>query len=218
MEKCQRCQSPVDPVLLKLFRLAQFTVEYLLHAQDHQSHSLRVVKDKVEAVEREREQLRSDLQSKMQKQTESLKTLKDELMQRKEIIASQHAMITAGMASYHKCQHCNKAFLNASYLQSHMQRRHPEEYDFNLMSENQRKLQFVRFQEEITKLKDQLEAQQQTYITKSSQQEQMMKEHMMKELEKWKEEERKNMNRQMDEIRECNNRDMDSLYKRNATL
>ncbi|XP_028809608.1 cilium assembly protein DZIP1 isoform X2 [Denticeps clupeoides] len=217
VEKCQRCQSPVDPALLKLFRLAQFTVEYLLHTQDHQSHSLRVVKDKVEAVEREREQLRSDLQSKMQKQTESLKTLKDELKQRKKIIASQQAMITAGMASYHKCQHCDKAFLNASYLQSHMQRRHPEEYDFNLMSENQRKLQSVRFQEEITKLKEQLEAQQQTYITKSSQ-EQMMKEHMMKELEKWKEEERKNMNRQMDEIRERNNRDMDSLYKRNATL
>ena len=33
-ERCPRCQSPVDPALLKLFRLAQLTVEYLLHSQE----------------------------------------------------------------------------------------------------------------------------------------------------------------------------------------
>lgn len=28
-----------------------------------------------------------------------------------------------------KCQHCEKTFINSTFLQNHMQRRHPEEYD-----------------------------------------------------------------------------------------
>uniref|UniRef100_A0A8C9JZ48 DAZ interacting zinc finger protein 1 like n=1 Tax=Panthera tigris altaica TaxID=74533 RepID=A0A8C9JZ48_PANTA len=33
-EACSRCGQPVDPVLLKVLRLAQLTIEYLLHCQD----------------------------------------------------------------------------------------------------------------------------------------------------------------------------------------
>lgn len=30
---------------------------------------------------------------------------------------------------YFKCQLCDKTFINSTFLQNHMQRRHPEEYE-----------------------------------------------------------------------------------------
>lgn len=98
-ERCQRCQSPVDPALTKLFRLAQLTVEYLLHSQDCLSISLQAAEERLQAEARDREQLCVQLQKKSQ----DAKTLKEELKQRKKIIASQQAMFNAGIgANYHK--------------------------------------------------------------------------------------------------------------------
>ncbi len=98
-ERCQRCQSPVDPALVKLFRLAQLTVEYLLHSQDCLSISLQAGEERLQAEAREREQLCVQLQEK----TQEAKTLKEELKQRKKIIASQQAMFSTGIgANYHK--------------------------------------------------------------------------------------------------------------------
>ncbi|XP_036396409.1 zinc finger protein Dzip1 isoform X2 [Megalops cyprinoides] len=205
-ERCPYCQNPVDPVLLKLFRLAQLTVEYLLHSQDYLTQSLQGAEEKLQASVLEREQL----QGQLQKQAEDLKGLKEELRQRKKIIMSQQSMINAGMGSYHKCQHCDKAFMNSSFLQSHMQRRHPEEYDIRLMSEKQRKVQAVKLQEEINKLKEQLtltrsqlETQQAHMVKASQEQEQRAKEEeVLKQLERWKQEERERLSRQMEEMRE----------------
>lgn len=98
-ERCHRCQSPVDPALIKLFRLAQLTVEYLLHSQDCLSVSLQAAEERLLTEAREREQLLVQLQKKSQ----DAKTLKEELKQRKKIIASQQAMFSAGIgANYHK--------------------------------------------------------------------------------------------------------------------
>ncbi|KAJ8255620.1 hypothetical protein COCON_G00194840 [Conger conger] len=206
-ERCPHCQSPVDPVLLKLFRLAQLTVEYLLHSQDYLSQNLQAAEERLQAAALEKEQLREQLQ----KQEQDARGLKEELKQRKKIIVSQQSMINAGMGGYHKCQCCDKAFMNSSFLQSHIQRRHPEEYDIRLMSEKQRKVQAVKLQEEINKLKEQLnltrsqlEMQQQAHMLKASQeQEQQSKdEDMLKRLERWKEEERERLSRQMEDMRE----------------
>lgn len=97
-ERCQRCQSPIDPGVLKLFRLAQLTVEYLLHSQDYLTASLQAAEDRVQAEQREKEQLHITLQ----KQADELRALKDELKQRKKIITSQQVMISSGIAGYHK--------------------------------------------------------------------------------------------------------------------
>ncbi|KAJ8350058.1 hypothetical protein SKAU_G00251880 [Synaphobranchus kaupii] len=206
-ERCPYCQNPVDPVLLKLFRLAQLTVEYLLHSQDFLTQSLQAAEEKLQAATLEKEQLDTQLQ----KQAQNSKGLREELKQRKKIIVSQQSMINAGMGSYHKCQCCDKAFMNSSFLQSHMQRRHPDEYDIRLMSEKQRKVQAVKLQEEINKLKEQLnatrsqlETQQQAHMLKASreQEQQSKEEDMLKHLERWKEEERERLSRQMEEMRE----------------
>ncbi|XP_042560625.1 zinc finger protein Dzip1 isoform X1 [Clupea harengus] len=222
-ERCQRCQAPVDSAVLKLFRLSQLTVEYLLHSQDYLSLSLQAAEERVQAEQREKEQIHLMFQ----KHADELKTLKDELKQRKKIITSQQAMISTGIAGYNKCQHCDKAFMNATFLHSHMQRRHPDEYDFKLLTDTQKKVQSVRFQEEINKLKEQLsltrsqlETQQQACVAKAAQEKDLSEkqEELKQDLEKWKADEKRSMNRQIDEIRESCQRDVHSLYQKNALL
>ncbi|XP_076159038.1 cilium assembly protein DZIP1 isoform X2 [Alosa pseudoharengus] len=222
-ERCQRCQAPVDGALLKLFRLSQLTVEYLLHSQDYLSLSLQAAEDRVQVEQREKEQMHLTLQ----KHADELKALKEELKQRKKIITSQQAMISTGLASYHKCHHCDKAFMNATFLHSHMQRRHPEDFDIKLLTDAQKKVQSVRFQEEIDRLKDQLsltrsqlEMQQQTYLAKATQEKDLSEkqEELMRDLEAWKAEERTTMDRRIEEIRQHCQRDVDRLYQKNTML
>lgn len=97
-ERCLNCQSHVDPALLKLFRLAQLTIEYLLHSQDCLALRLQAAEEQLQTEAKEKQHLQLHLQ----KQIQDTKSLKDELKQRKRIIASQQAMISAGLANYHK--------------------------------------------------------------------------------------------------------------------
>ncbi|XP_073707826.1 cilium assembly protein DZIP1 isoform X2 [Garra rufa] len=221
-ERCQRCQSPVDPALIKLFRLAQLTVEYLLHSQDCLSISLQGAEERLQAEAKEREQLCVQLQKKSQ----DAKTLKEELKQRKKIIASQQAMFSAGIgANYHKCQHCEKAFLNVSFLQSHMQRRHQTEFDIKLMTDNQKKIQTMKLQDEINKLQEQLtlvtsqmETQQKDYTAKQEKDLIQRQEEFKRQLEIWKEEEKMRMNGKIDEVKQACQRDMDLMHQKNRNL
>ncbi|KAK7154851.1 hypothetical protein R3I93_009713 [Phoxinus phoxinus] len=221
-ERCHRCQSPVDPALIKLFRLAQLTVEYLLHSQDCLSVSLQAAEERLLTEAREREQLLVQLQKKSQ----DAKTLKEELKQRKKIIASQQAMFSAGIgANYHKCQHCEKAFMNASFLQSHTQRRHPTEFDIKLITDNQKKIQTVKLQDEINKLQEQLtlvtsqmETQQKDYTAKQEKELIQRQEEFKRQLEVWREDEKMRMNSKVDEIKQACQRDMDSMHQKNRNL
>ncbi|XP_072539993.1 cilium assembly protein DZIP1 isoform X3 [Salminus brasiliensis] len=220
-ERCPCCQSQVDPALLKLFRLAQLTVEYLLHSQDCLTLSLQAAEERLHAEAQERDQLRAQLQ----KQNQDAKSLKEELKQRKKIIACQQAMITAGIANYHKCHHCEKAFLNASFLQSHMERRHPMEYDLKVMTDNQKKVQTIKLQEEINRLQEQLtlarsqmEMQQKDCSAKQEKDFTQKEEKFMKQLEIWKEDERVCMNSKIDKVKQACQREMDSLHQRNRNL
>lgn len=97
-ERCQRCQSPVDPALIKLFRLAQLTVEWLLHCQEFLALSVRTAEERVAAAEREREQLLAQ----QRKQEEKVKALSTELKQRKKVIRTQQSMLTPRLLSGHK--------------------------------------------------------------------------------------------------------------------
>ncbi|XP_056607460.1 cilium assembly protein DZIP1 isoform X2 [Triplophysa dalaica] len=221
-ERCPRCQSPVDPALIKLFRLAQLTVEYLLHSQDCLSISLQAAEERLVAAAKETEQLCVQLQKKSQ----DAKNLKDELKQRKKIITSQQAMFNAGMsANYHKCQHCEKAFMNISFLQSHMQRRHSTEFDIKLMTDNKKKIQTIKLQEEINKLQEQLtlvtsqmETQQKDYNAKQEKELVQRQEEFKRLLDSWKEDEYIRMNSKIDEVKQACQRDMDSMHQRNRNL
>lgn len=97
-ERCQRCQSPVDPALVKLLRLAQLTVEWLLHCQEFLAGNLRAAEERVAAGGRERERLLVQ----QRKQEEREKALTAELKQRKKVIRTQQSMLSPRIVSGQK--------------------------------------------------------------------------------------------------------------------
>lgn len=97
-ERCQRCQSPVDPALVKLLQLAQLTVEWLLHCQGILSLNLRETEERLAAADRDRNQLLAH----QKKQEESMKAQTTELKNRKKIIRTQQSLFAPRMTGCHK--------------------------------------------------------------------------------------------------------------------
>uniref|UniRef100_A0A2I3HTT7 Cilium assembly protein DZIP1 n=1 Tax=Nomascus leucogenys TaxID=61853 RepID=A0A2I3HTT7_NOMLE len=146
-EKCPHCQSGVDPVLLKLIRLAQFTIEYLLHSQEFLTSQLHTLEERLRLSHCDGEQSKKLLT----KQAGEIKTLKEECKRRKKMISTQQLMIEA---KANQCHFCDKAFMNQAFLQSHIQRRHAEE---NSRFEYQKNAQTEKLRSEIVVLKEELQ-------------------------------------------------------------
>lgn len=89
-ERCQRCQCPVDPALIKLIRLAQLSLEWLDHCQKLLTLNLQVVEERLAAAGREREQLLAQ----QKKQKEKVKALTAELKQTEKVICTQQSLLT----------------------------------------------------------------------------------------------------------------------------
>ncbi|XP_047211725.1 cilium assembly protein DZIP1 isoform X2 [Girardinichthys multiradiatus] len=212
-ERCQRCQSPVDPALIKLLRLAQLTVEWLLHCQEFLSLNLRAAEERLVAAGQEREQLVAQ----HKKQEEKTKALMAELKQRKKVIRTQQSLLAPRIISSHKCLHCDKSFLNSSFLQNHMQRRHPDEYQIQLQSDSEKKSQIDSLKMEINSLKEQITQQQQALQVKIAQEkeQQSMHKELLRELERFKAEEMARMDRKIEDSRDGIRREMEFLYNRN---
>ncbi|KAM8903330.1 cilium assembly protein DZIP1 isoform 1-T2 [Spinachia spinachia] len=209
-ERCQRCHSPVDPALVKLLRLAQLTVEWLLHCQEFLAHNVRVAEEKLAAAGREREQLLAEQKA----QEEQAKALTAELKQRKKLIRAQQSMLAPRMAGGQKCLHCDKSFLNSSFLQNHMQRRHPDEYEMaEFRSGSEKKSQMDILKSEISSLQEQIVQQQLDLQAKAVQE----KEHKdrLSELHRFKAEEMARMDRKIEDSRDSMRREMEFLYTRN---
>ncbi|XP_008323532.1 cilium assembly protein DZIP1 isoform X2 [Cynoglossus semilaevis] len=164
-ERCQRCQSPVDPILIKLLRLAQLTVEWVLHCQEVLAMNLQAAEEKLEARGREKQEMLEQ----QNKQEEKVKTMAAELKQRKKIIRTQQSLLVPRIISGQKCVHCEKSFLNSMFLQSHMQRRHPEEYQSQLRSDSENKSVIENLRTEISSQKEQITQLQQTLQAKTAQ-------------------------------------------------
>ncbi|CAO2591883.1 Cilium assembly protein DZIP1 [Lemmus lemmus] len=100
-EKCPHCQSGVDPVLLKLIRLAQLTIEYLMHSQEFLTSQLNLVEERLRLSLIDYEQSKQLLS----KQAGEIKLLKDECKRRKKMLSTQQLMIEA-KASYYQVGGC----------------------------------------------------------------------------------------------------------------
>ncbi|XP_046887066.1 zinc finger protein Dzip1 isoform X2 [Hypomesus transpacificus] len=210
-ERCSRCQSPVDPALLKLFRLAQLTVEYLLHSQEVLTLSLQAAEERLRAAGLDRDQVLAQ----QQKQAEEITALKAELRHRKKIIKSHQNVLASRLTNCHKCQHCDKAFMNSSFLQNHMQRRHPEEYDSQCRSDSERKHQItslkgevVSLKEEVISLKGEVNQQQQALRAKTTQEKDQAAMH--EELER--------LDRKLQDTTGGIRRELDMFHRNNAQL
>lgn len=110
----------VDPNFIKLFKLAQLTIEYLLHSQEYLTG---VVSNMEEKIKKEEED-HAETKAQLEKVKKDLAETKKESHKRKKLLMAQQQLIHAGSGSYNKCPFCPKAFLNSSFLQSHINRRH----------------------------------------------------------------------------------------------
>ncbi|KAE8625952.1 hypothetical protein XENTR_v10006451 [Xenopus tropicalis] len=221
-EKCPHCKNSLDPILLKLFRLSQFTIEYLLHSQEYLTSSLRSMEEEAQAAIKEAEQIKL----KMAKQSEDIKSLKDECKRRKKMIASQQMMISAGAGAYHKCNFCDKAFVNYSFLQSHIHRRHPQSAESEKTKQQANEL----LQNEISKLKNelqhtkcQLETERCAQIEKLSKFQEMdcqksFEQEMLKKFNSWKEEEKEKHCEEIAKVNDMFRKDLQDLAMKNASL
>ncbi|KAK9973255.1 hypothetical protein ABG768_023996 [Culter alburnus] len=203
-ERCPNCRGPADPSLIKLLRMSQLSTEYLLHCQDFLSAQLSGLEERLQAalslVQRGEEQ-RAELEKNLQE-------TKLENRRRKKLISTQQLLLQASANNYHKCQFCEKSFVNYSYLQAHVQRRHPEITD----AERQKKRKVDQMEDGIEELKErlrltqmQLQAERETDSLRRQQEheEQQRREQSEKEaLERWKEEERRKFQQEIGELRQ----------------
>ncbi|XP_014431524.2 cilium assembly protein DZIP1 isoform X4 [Pelodiscus sinensis] len=124
-----------------------------------------------------------------------------------------------------ECQFCDKAFMNYSFLQSHMQRRHKEE---SHTAEQKKKAQTDKLQDEIDKLKEELqltksllEAEQQAQVVRFSKEYELQRskeEEIMQSFHKWKEEEKERLADEIEKVKEMFMREFKELAAKNTAL
>ncbi|XP_070610535.1 cilium assembly protein DZIP1L isoform X2 [Erythrolamprus reginae] len=215
-EKCPYCQQPVDPLLLKVLRMAQLTIEYLLHSQEYLSMNLALQEEQHQAVLGDCKRIKYDLD----KQTEELKGVKEESKRRKKMIATQQLILQAGANNYHKCQLCDKTFMNYSFLQGHMERRHVEATAL----ENLKKKQVQQMESEIEELKVKLK-ETHVQLETESQQRAQEAEHLRqredeerRKFESWKKEERTKLHTEMEELKQLFLMEIKEFSNKNSIL
>ncbi|XP_041334225.1 zinc finger protein DZIP1 [Pyrgilauda ruficollis] len=218
-ECCPHCQGPADPLLLKLLRLAQLSTEYLLHSQEYLSGQLGSLEEALRETQAQREQLGKEVAQRSQE----IQVLKEECRRRKKMISTQQMMLEA-RANYHQCPFCEKAFMTYSFLQSHIQRRHPGESEI----EQKKKGNIEKLQDEIEKLKEQLqltksklEFEQQANLarlSKECEQQKSKEEEFLQSFHKWKEEEREKFADQIEKVKDMFTKELKDLHSRNSTL
>ena len=115
--------GPLDPNYVKLFKLAQLTIEYLLNSQQYLTSVIGNQDEQLVNLKKES----SDVSTELDKEKRELQRLKKECHKRKKLLAQQQQVIVAGGSSnYFSCPKCPKAFMNESFLQGHLERKHPE--------------------------------------------------------------------------------------------
>ncbi|XP_066024829.1 cilium assembly protein DZIP1 isoform X2 [Pocillopora verrucosa] len=111
-----------DPNYIKLFRLAQLIIEYLLHSQQFLSANLEAENKTLQESLETTERVKKELDGKK----EAYKKLKKECQKQKQWIAEYQLLIRAGASGSHKCPYCAKSFVSHEYVIAHLSRRHGE--------------------------------------------------------------------------------------------
>lgn len=116
--------TTVDPNFLKLFKLAQLSIEFLIHSQESLLQSLSEAEEQLTEANRNLEEERKFRIC----DQEAIKQLQRENRKRRRIIENQQLEMLHGdklARSGAPCPYCHKIFLSLPYLQAHVVRRHP---------------------------------------------------------------------------------------------
>ncbi|XP_072469667.1 cilium assembly protein DZIP1L isoform X2 [Notamacropus eugenii] len=218
-ERCAYCQQPVDPVLLKVLKMAQLIIEYLLHSQDYLSANIVSLEEKLQSTIEQQEQTKQ----KLGKQAEELKGVKEESRRRKKMLSMQQLLIQAGASNYHKCHLCDKAFINNSYLQGHIQRRHVE-----IKQSEKQKEQMQHMEDGMEELRAKLKwTQSQLEAEREAERQRQLQEaenirlretEAKREFDRWKEEERMKLYQEIDNLKQLLLSEFKSVTSQNSML
>ncbi|XP_012890118.1 PREDICTED: zinc finger protein DZIP1L [Dipodomys ordii] len=227
-EACSRCGHPVDPALLKVLRLAQLTIEYLLHCQDCLSASVAQLEARLQASLGQQQRGQQELG----RQADELKGLREESRRRRKMINTlQQLLLQTGAHSYHPCHLCDKTFMNATFLRGHLQRRHAGLADgrggggVGRQQQQQQERPLEEALEELrAKLKDtqaELEAQREAERQRQQREVEIMRQREMeakKEFEEWKEKERSKFYGEIDKLKQLFWDEFKVVANQNSTL
>lgn len=119
--------AAIDSNFVKLFKLAQLCIEYLIHSQEVLVQSLADTEEQLaeatKALEEERKFRLCDQEAIRQLQHENRKRRRIIENQQLEMLHSPHRHAPSSGAP---CPYCRKVFVSLAYLQAHVVRRHPE--------------------------------------------------------------------------------------------
>ncbi|XP_075744301.1 uncharacterized protein LOC119176186 [Rhipicephalus microplus] len=117
--------TSVDPNFVKLFKLAQLCIEYLMFSQDILLQSLTDTEERLaeamQTLEEERKFRICDQEAIRELQRENRKRRRIIENQQLEMLRSDRFASTGA-----PCPYCRKVFVSLAYLQAHVVRRHPE--------------------------------------------------------------------------------------------
>ncbi|KAM9274837.1 LOW QUALITY PROTEIN: cilium assembly protein DZIP1L [Cariama cristata] len=201
-EERSHCRQPADPILLKVLRMAQLSIEYLLHCQEHLRTSLAMHDQHLQAACTEL----ACTQQQAADQMAQFRVAKESKMWEK-LNTGQQLVLQSGPNINCKRHLCDKAFLNDSFLQAHMQCQHAEATE----TERQKMKQAAQMKDEVEELKAKLwEMQQQLKAKREA--EKLCREQeterarqraeKVRDLEKWKEEEMKKLHEEVNDLRQ----------------
>uniref|UniRef100_A0A8C3YHC3 DAZ interacting zinc finger protein 1 like n=1 Tax=Catagonus wagneri TaxID=51154 RepID=A0A8C3YHC3_9CETA len=219
-EVCGRCGQPVDPALLKVLRLAQLSIEYLLHCQDCLTTSVAQLEARLQASLGQQERGRQELG----RQANELKGVREESRRRRKMINTlQQLLLQTGAHSYHTCHLCDKTFVNATFLRGHVQRRHAGVEERGKQKSQEQPVEEV-LEELRAKLKwtqGELEAQKEAERQRQVQEAELMRQReteARKEFDEWKEKERAKLYGEIDKLKKLFWDEFKSITNHNSTL
>ncbi|XP_019850737.1 PREDICTED: zinc finger protein DZIP1L-like [Amphimedon queenslandica] len=181
----------VDINFIKLFRLAQLIIEYLLHTQQYLTDQLQVLQEQLHITGQELQSTRIEVTT----QSKNLKTVKRENRKRRKMIESYQQMMNAGASGLYPCHVCRREFISAEFLKGHIERRHtakPKD-DAEVLKEMEKELEtkvFEKVQQQL--LQSQNEMKQEMLLKESK-----LHEEKVKEFEMWKTQEQQRLKEEL---------------------
>ncbi|KYM81764.1 Zinc finger protein DZIP1L [Atta colombica] len=118
----------LDSNFVKLFRLAQLSVEYLLYCKQYLDHSVIILKDEL------RQKIEQNISMKKEITTleDTVKNLKERSKEKRKLIETSIDEISNG--EVYKCPHCPKTFVRAIFVNAHIARKHSYISDMGVSS------------------------------------------------------------------------------------
>ncbi|KAI4502721.1 hypothetical protein M0802_001765 [Mischocyttarus mexicanus] len=145
----------LDSNFVKVFRLAQLAVEYLLYCKQYLDQSVIILKDELKLKIEDNHKLRKEINA----LEEIIKNLKCKNKERSSRVMETKIEDSSG--EIHKCPHCPKSFISTTFVKAHIARRHSYIYLRNLSTEtspvhDHYKTETEKLHNEIKMLKERL--------------------------------------------------------------